>query len=167
MKNNVKKVDFKEGYYKKEEVFCLNSRVEVKNLSIGAKLYGGATKIGEKCFSNYGESTIFDIKKQNILGIIVPSTINVNESIDNTKFVKEVTDTLEYFGRNCQIMESEGSWLSENDGIVIEKSKIVFWNMQDISDFDILLQKSLGYYIKQEMTQEGVSLLVNDGLIIV
>ena len=162
----MKKVNFAR-YYNMKETFVLNCRTQVQNLTEGAKLYGGATMFDNKCYSNYGESSIIDIKKQNTFGILVPSTYNVSEVVDNSQFVAQVVETLEYFGRTCRTMSAQGSWLSENDGIVVEDSTIVLWNVEDDNDFDIYLQKSLGFYIKEQMLQEGVSLFVNDALIIV
>ena len=73
-----------------ENTFYLNDRVEVKNLSEGAKLYGGATEINNKIYSNINESEELKTNDDNIFGILVPTTINVNTTVDNKKYVKEI-----------------------------------------------------------------------------
>ena len=69
--------------------FNLNSRIYVESLEAGAKEYGGATEIDGVIFSNYNNTDIFKINEvDNILGIIIPGTIDVNKKIDNTDIYK-------------------------------------------------------------------------------
>ena len=162
----MKKMDMSK-YFDMESVFCLNSKKVVENLEVGAKMYGGATKYNNICYSNYNENTNFDVKEQNnTVGIRVPSTINVNEVIDNTKFVNRTVETLEYFGFICQNLETEGSWMANNGEIVIEKGNLVTFKVNEITKFVMDLLKALASELKTDMKQEGISIIVENGLIV-
>ena len=73
--------------------FCLSERKFVESLEKGAREFGGATKIDNEIFSNYNENPMFDIFEENdpmfttnLVGLIVPGTIDVDSQIDNTEF---------------------------------------------------------------------------------
>ena len=143
-----------------ENVFYLNDRVEVKNLSEGAKLYGGATEINNKIYSNINESEELKTNDNNIFGILVPTTINVN------KYVKEIEDTLKDFGKLTSKIDSKGSWFSDTEGIVIEENTIIkFFSNGNI--FDLQLLKYLGEKLKKDMNQEAITIILNDGIAII
>ena len=151
------------------EVFCLRNKIEVQDLTIGAKKYGGATKIDNKCYSNFQETTVLDIRYHNFIGILVPSTINVNEVCDNSQNVAKVVETLKYFGKDCRIIEAEGSWVAENGEVVVEMSNIVEFrvDMTENMEFWLSVANILAEETKNDMKQEAVSIFFNDSLVIV
>ena len=148
------------------EGFCLSERKIVESLEIGAKLYGGATKIDNLIFSNYNESTEFDIFNENRVGLIVPGTIDVDSQIDNREYVEKVLDMLELAGK-CNITNEnvEGSWVMENGDVVIESNNLILFDSK-CDEFDMNLLKSLAKFVKLSMNQEAVSIVINDGLVI-
>ena len=149
-----------------ENTFYLNDRVEVKNLSEGAKLYGGATEINNKIYSNINESEELKTNDDNIFGILVPTTINVNTTVDNKKYVKEIEDTLKDFGKLTSKIDSKGSWYSDTEGIVIEENTIIkFFSNGNI--FDLQLLKYLGEKLKKDMKQEAITIILNNGIAII
>ena len=91
MKYNVKKLFG-------ENVFYLANRVEVESLEAGAIEYGGATLINGKIYSNIEESEELNLNMENTIGILVPSTVEVNTTVDNKKYVEEVENTIKDFG---------------------------------------------------------------------
>ena len=148
--------------------FILDSRVPVKSLEVGAKTHGGATQVGFYTYSNIDSGLPIELYEEgNIYGIIVPSTINVNEVIDNKEFVQYVNRKMNIIA-DTEIYAGAGSWYSEDLGeVIVENNKIVTM----ITDMDpsVVLQymRLVALNLKDMMSQEGVSIIVNDGLVIV
>ena len=102
----------------------------------------------------------------NIFGILVPTTINVNTTVDNKKYVKEIEDTLKDFGKLTSKIDSKGSWFSDTEGIVIEENTIIkFFSNGNI--FDLQLLKYLGEKLKKDMNQEAITIILNNGIAII
>ena len=153
--------------------FSLSERKFVESLEEGARLYGGATKIDNEIFSNYNEATEFDIFDENdtifttnLVGLIVPGTIDVDSQIDNTEFVEYVINRLENVGKTDILnYDVEGSWVMENGDVVIESNNMILFDSK-CDEFDMNLLKELAEFVKTSMNQEAVSILINDGLVI-
>ena len=146
--------------------FCLSERKVVESLEIGAKLYGGATKIDNLIFSNFNESSEFDIFNENRVGLIVPGTIDVDSQIDNSEYVEKVLDMLELAGKSqIENINVEGAWIMENGECVIESNNIILFDSK-CDEFDMNLLKELAEFVKTSMNQEAVSIVINDGLVI-
>ena len=153
--------------------FSLSERKFVESLEEGARLYGGATKIDNEIFSNYNEATEFDIFDENdtifttnLVGLIVPGTVDVDSQIDNTEFVEYVINRLENVGKTDILnYDVEGSWVMENGEVVIESNNMILFDSK-CDEFDMNLLKELAEFVKTSMNQEAVSILINDGLII-
>ncbi len=147
-----------------EGCFKLSERKIVNSLEEGAKLYGGATKIDNMIFSNYNESDIFEVKEDNnVVGIIVPGTLDVDTKIDNFKFKIEVQKMLG--NRLVQDTEIQGAWTMENGDIVIEDNNLLTFTTNDLIN-DLELLKDIAKWLKIAMNQEGISIVVNDSLAI-
>lgn len=148
--------------------FILDSRIPVESLEDGAKTYGGATQVGFYTYSNIDSGEPIELLEgPNIYGIIVPSTINVNEIIDNEEFVQYVNRKMSIID-DTEVYAGAGSWYSSDlNEVIIENNKIVAM----ITDMDpnIVLQymRLVALNLKDMMSQEGVSIIVNDGLVIV
>ena len=147
--------------------FILDSRVPVESLETGAIAHGGATQINDFIFSNIDNGLPIEIQEINTYGIIVPTTINVNEVINNREYLEYVDRKMSIIA-DTEIYTGAGSWYSEDLGeVIIENNNIVTF----ITDMDpsVVLQymRLIALNLKDMMSQEGISILVNDGLVIV
>ena len=159
MKYNVKKLFG-------ENVFYLANRVEVESLEAGAIKYGGATALNGKIYSNIEESEELNLNMKNTVGILVPSTIDVNTTVDNKKYVKDVENTIKDFGKTISKFDSRGSWFSDTEGVVVEENTIVTFESNG-NPFDLQLLKYLAEKLKSDMKQEAITIILNDGIAIV
>ena len=159
MKYNVKKLFG-------ENVFYLANRVEVESLEAGAIKYGGATALNGKIYSNIEESEELNLNMKNTVGILVPSTIDVNTIVDNKKYVENVENTLKDFGKAISKFDSRGSWYSDTEGVVVEENTIVTFESNG-NPFDLQLLKYLAEKLKSDMKQEAITIILNDGIAIV
>ena len=159
MKYNVKKLFG-------ENVFYLANRIEVESLEAGAVQYGGATLINGKIYSNVEESEELNLNMKNTVGILVPTTIEVNTTIDNKKYVEDVENTIKDFGKAISKFDSRGSWYSDTEGVVVEENTIVTFESNG-NPFDLQLLKYLAEKLKSDMKQEAITIILNDGIAIV
>ena len=143
MKYNVKKLFG-------ENVFYLANRVEVESLEAGAIKYGGATALNGKIYSNIEESEELNLNMKNTVGILVPTTIEVNTTIDNKKYVEDVENTIKDFGKAISKFDSRGSWYSDTEGVVVEENTIVTFESNG-NPFDLQLLKYLAEKLKSDM----------------
>jgi hypothetical protein len=94
--------------------------------------------------------------------LYVPATINVNEEIDNTKYVDRAASLFSECFKGSTSTPAIGYWLSNSQGLIKEKTTIVFSYCDDIS-----LQNSIEKVInlceelKKEMNQENIALEIN------
>lgn len=96
------------------------------------------------------------------VAIYVPSTINVNEKIDNSEYVISVIRELSSMFGGATASDAVGGWVSESGETVIERVKIVysFCSSEQLNErFDDVYE--ICQRIKREMNQEAVTLEVN------
>ena len=147
-----------------EGTFNLSKKRIVNTLEEGAKLYGGATKMNGTIYSNYDNTDIFELNdNMNRLGVIVPGTLDVDSKIDNSKFKNQVIKMLE--GKLVEDVEVEGAWTMENGNVVIENNNMLLFDSTNIVE-DLELLKGIAEYLKVAMSQEAISIIVNEGLVI-
>jgi hypothetical protein len=147
-----------------EGTFNLSKKRIVNTLEEGAKLYGGATKMNGTIYSNYDNTDIFELNDtMNRLGVIVPGTLDVDSKIDNSKFKNQVIKMLE--GKLVEDVEVEGAWTMENGNVVIENNNMLLFDSTNIVE-DLELLKGIAEYLKVAMSQEAISIIVNEGLVI-
>lgn len=147
-----------------EGTFNLSKKRIVNTLEEGAKLYGGATKMNGTIYSNYDNTDIFELNdNMNRLGVIVPGTLDVDSKIDNSKFKNQVIKMLE--GKLVEDVEVEGAWTMENGDVVIENNNMLLFDSTNIVE-DLELLKGIAEYLKVAMSQEAISIIVNEGLVI-
>ena len=149
-----------------ENTFYLANRIQVESLEDGAVQYGGATLINGKIYSNINESEELNLNMKNTVGILVPTTIEVNTTIDNKKYVEEVEAVLKDFGKTINKFDSKGSWYSDTEGVVVEENTIVTVESNG-NPFDLQLLKYLAEKLKSDMKQEAITIILNDGIAIV
>ena len=142
--------------------FYMNNSKEIQENEINE----GATQFNGKWICNYNVSDIIEVQENNKLSIYVPSTIDVdkiNNNLDNTiKSVKERInqDTKEY--------KTQGAWKCENGSIVYEDITILTID-STMKNFKSQLDNfiKLAEELKKELNQEGISIGINDGLMII
>ena len=150
--------------------FYLGGRIKVVDLSTGAKLYGGATKFEDGVYSNVETDNNIKVyrNKPNRLSVIVPSTLDVNQHIDNSRYVTTYFGDLAARYDKIESFKTEGSWYSDDlCQVIVENSTILTIISSNITENDILWFKDLALKIKSDMNQEGVSIIINESLAIV
>ena len=153
--------------------FFLGANKLVESLETGARQYGGATKFDNGIYSNYdnGKNSIEVDTKCNTLSIIIPSTIDVDKEIDNEKYAEYYRKIINNYFHSTRIdtYKSTGSWYSEDlNKVVIEKNAIITARVdREVTNNDIQFMLNLGKIVKKDMTQEAVSVLINEALCLV
>ena len=153
--------------------FFLSNKKKVKNLEESAKIYGGATKnliTGDQWSNIEGNEFIVVNEKENNISIFIPDTINTNQKTDNKKYIEYITNKIfnKYQTKNITFQSAIGSWYSEElDQVIYDNITIVNAILQEVETSDINYFISLANYIKKEMSQEGVSILINNSLAII
>ena len=152
----------------KQVGFFLSSRKEVTSLD-EARTYGGVTKFDGKFYSNYEENNCITLAGgENKLSVIIPSTLDADKSINNTEYVEKYLLLLAEKYSDLSVEKSIGSWYSENlDKVIVEENCIITVSLKGATEKDINILLDLGLMVKEEMTQESVSVLVNDSLCLV
>ena len=94
--------------------------------------------------------------------VIVPSTVNINEEIDNTKQVDKVASLLSSLFGGATASQTLGYWNSPSVGLVKEKSTTVFSYCKE-SDLNTNIDKviDLCEELKNEMKQDAIALEIN------
>ena len=91
--------------------------------------------------------------------VYVPSTINVNEIFDNSKKVDEVATMLSQFFGGATSSPALGFWVSDEVGLVKEKSTIVFAYCAE-ADLQNHIDEVITYCenMKTELKQESIAM---------
>ena len=152
--------------------FFLGGIEKVDNLEIGARKNGGATLFKDGVFSNYdnGKNNIIIDSKKNTISIIIPSTIDADKEINNKKYVEYYSSIIKNYAKfkNVFFYNSCGSWFSDNlNKVIIEKNTIITIEVDDLTSKDIMFMINLGKIVKKDMTQEAISVIVNNALCLV
>ena len=152
--------------------FFLGGIEKVDNLEIGARKNGGATLFKDGVFSNYdnGKNNIIIDSKKNTISIIIPSTIDADKEINNKKYVEYYSSIIKNYAKfkNVFFYNSCGSWFSDNlNKVIIEKNTIITIEVDDLTSKDIMFMINLGKIVKKDMTQEAISVIINNALCLV
>lgn len=94
--------------------------------------------------------------------IYVPATINVNEQIDNTKYVDRIASLLSQCFGGSTSTPALGYWLSDTQGLIKEKTTMVFayCKDQDLEEkIDIIITECEN--LKAELHQEAIAMEIN------
>ena len=152
--------------------FFLSGNVEVKDLRTGAIMHGGATEFNGIPYSNIEGSSYFTVNEaeENIIRILVPTTINIDQQINNKSFVDKYLSMVKnsYNFKNIKTYNTVGSWYSEElQKVVYDYSTVIEISMKKIDENIINYFLDMGLKIKSDMTQEAVSVFINKSLAIV
>ena len=153
----------------KQISFFLANRKEVNSLEEGAKLYGGATLLNGKFYSNYEDGSYIKLLEgKNSISIVIPSTLDADIEIDNSEYVSKYLSILNKEYKKIIVNNSVGSWYSDDlNKVIIEKNTIITINSENLSAEDVNSMLNLAILIREDMKQEAVSVLVNNSLCIV
>lgn len=94
--------------------------------------------------------------------LYIPATIEVNKEIDNTKYVDQAASLFSQCFGGSTSTPALGYWLSNTQGLVKEKTTIVFAycnNNQLEQNIDQIVEFCEG--LKKEMSQEAIALEIN------
>lgn len=152
--------------------FFLSGNVEVKDLRTGAIMHGGATEFNGIPYSNVQGSSYFTVNEaeENVIRILVPTTVNVDQQINNKSFVDKYLSMVKnsYNFKNIKTYNTVGSWYSEElQKVVYDYSTVIEISMKKIDENIINYFLNMGLKIKSDMTQEAVSVFINKSLAIV
>ena len=151
--------------------FFLSNKTLVNSLDEGAKKFGGATKIEDKIYSNIeGDNNIKVNNDKNIISLFIPSTIDADSSVDNTEYVTKYYKYIKNHFNNAKIItrDTNGAWYSDDmQKTIIEDITIIEVVTNELSQSDINYMLNLGLSVKNEMSQEAVSVTVNNSLCLV
>jgi len=152
--------------------FFLSDRKKVDNLEAGAIENGGATKFDDAIYSNIEGNNFIELKENNNqISIFIPSTMDINNKIDNQYYVKKSINYLErYYNitNNLKYYKTIGSWFSDSlNKVIIEDITIITLQLIELNENDINIFITLANMIKKEMNQEGVSIAINESLAII
>ena len=86
----------------------------------------------------------------------IPATININEQIDNTKYVEKMATIMsETFG-GATATPASGFWMSDTAGLVKERTTIVFAYAESLDNIDPVVEYLLT--LKKELHQDAMAL---------
>lgn len=104
------------------------------------------------------------IKLSHCVKIYVPSTLEGNQTTDNTEILNHIASKLSELNGGATIQDVTGCWNSDTHGLIKESVKVVYSYSQELSDDLINLTFDLAEKIKSEMSQEMVSIEL-DGIL--
>lgn len=99
------------------------------------------------------------------VSIYVPATKNVSEQVDNSDQVRWVIKELSSMFGGATASQAVGGWVCESGDVVLENTTIVYSFCKE-KDLQENFERVLGIceQIKEEMSQEAVSLEINGQL---
>ena len=89
----------------------------------------------------------------------IPATIDVNTTIDNTKYVDRMAEIMSDAFGGATSTPANGYWRSGNFGLVKEKTTIVFAYAADLDKLDAVIDYLI--QLKSDLNQEAMALEVD------
>ena len=146
----------------KTNYFYLMNSKQIKEEEITS----GATKFNNQWITNYQESDMIEVKENNELSIYVPSTIDVDKINENiNKTIEEVKSKI---NEATKEYKTNGAWRTEEGTIVFEEITILSIDVNKES-FENKLSEfiAIAEEMKINLKQEGISIGINNGLMII
>lgn len=145
--------------------FYLNNKKVIEESEINE----GATMFNGQWYTNYEESNKIDVNPINQISIYVPSTIDVNKINEQFELLTINTANMlqKEFNTTVERIDTQGAWKSEQ-GLVFENINILSINAS-YEKFESTLEYfiNLAEKFKKDLSQEGISIGINDGLMII
>lgn len=150
----------------------MSDRVRVESLTDGAMRFGGATRFPSNYYYSNIETdnyiTLHDDNILNEISLFIPSKIGM-KTVDNSKQIKEYSALLKsHFNTDVIPFNTNGSWLDEKTHkVIIEDICILSVFTTNLLKEDIQTVINLAKKLRDEMSQDCVSVYVNNSLILV
>lgn len=96
-----------------------------------------------------------------VASIFVPSTVNVNQTVDTSQIVNGILAQLSSQFGGASMQDVTGAWLSDSSGLVVESIKRIFCYGPDREELFAVFS-SLAQELKEELTQESVLIDVDN-----
>ena len=98
----------------------------------------------------------------NKVTVYIPATVNINQEIDNTKYVEKAATLLSDLFGGATATEAVGFWTSPTMGLVKERTTMVFaYADQDALRTGIDQVIDFALNLKTELAQDSVAVEVN------
>ena len=151
--------------------FFLSNRKKVESLEAGAIDHGGATynKSTKELYSNIPGNDFIELNGNNKISLFVPDTINIDQKVNPLKYAQYINNKiLDKYNDINEIEYGLGSWYSDDlQKVVYDNLTIVSVNLATVTKKDIQFFIKLANWIKKEMSQEAVTITINDSLCLV
>jgi len=156
--------------------FFLSDKIKVNDLDQAARQHGGATHNidDNEMFSNVPGSEFIDIKEGelNTLAVYIPDTTSINKAISKEKhqeivyqIVHKIYDKYGSKGITPYYEKGLGSWYSEElQQVVYDNIIIASVHLEEVKPTDIRFFIGLARFIKKQMKQEAVTVVINTAL---
>ena len=94
--------------------------------------------------------------------VYIPSTVNINQKIDNKKYVDEAASLLSSLFGGATSCETLGYWMSPSAGLVKEHTTMVYAYCND-TDLQEHAEEVIDFCenLKKELSQDSVALEIN------
>ena len=94
--------------------------------------------------------------------VYIPSTMDVNKTIDNSQYVNQAASLLSKCFGGATSTPALGYWMSNTVGLVKEKTTMVFAYASE-SDLQTKIDQVIDYCekMKKELTQDAIALEIN------
>lgn len=98
------------------------------------------------------------------VSIIIPGTVSVNVHVDTSYYVEDALAKLGSMFGGASAVQQQGSWISDQEGLVIENNTLVYAYTDELTDSALNELYAFAMYIADELDQEAVSVEVNNQL---
>ena len=107
-------------------------------------------------------TNLINYNMDNKVSVYVPSTVNVNQRINNNKQVMAIIKQMSLLFGGATSHKCVGGWIADNGDIVTEKVNIVysFCDKKSLNN-NLANVINICQQIKKEMKQEAVTLEIN------
>jgi hypothetical protein len=97
----------------------------------------------------------------NVVKIYVPSTYNIDQPIDNKKYVDQSLEKFSGMFGGATSVDGTGAWIGDNKKLVKEKVTIVYSFAEKLDKDKINKVVEYARQLKKDMKQSSVSLEIN------
>ena len=106
-------------------------------------------------------------ERNEIIGIVIPGTFNQKHLCDNTRYCTEAKYLFaSLFGGYTAFPNLQGGWILEETGELIEEPGffVCAWTTPDERKTNTVIIEQFALYLKEELKQEAVSVIINGNL---
>jgi hypothetical protein len=98
------------------------------------------------------------------VAVYVPSTLDVNTSVDNAAQVNNTLEKLSGIFGGCTGYDVKGAWLSDTSGLIVESVTVCKSYTAELADETLEKVYAIAEKIKTDMGQEAVSVEIDNAL---